>query len=453
MTAPNGMDTRAVGRIVTLAMNHACWMNSLTWNGRFGRARNTSRASAKSEPDWRRAPVRGAATSAHPRPDTGDAGVARLEGAGRRRDAVVPAPATRRALGATRLAVARRELERDRRQGRQLLTGLGGELVGVLLLRHADRADRLRVEELPHDGLLGAEQHLARSEHGEVLVVEQADVVRNGAGGVDVVRDDEERRVDLGVEVDEELVDVAGAHRVEAGVRLVDEEDLGVEHEGPGQPCALAHATGDLARELALGAGETDEVHLLGDDPLDLGLGLLRVLSQREGDVVVEGHRPEEGAVLEEDPEQLAYLVEVGLAQARQVAPVDDDRAGVRLEQPDERLEEDGLARARGPEHDRDLPRGKREGHVPPDRLRTEGLGQTRDRDLHTHVAPTCVSLAVSTRLRGKRQDSGEVTGEFCAVDSWRSAPRITDAGGVTTSAVGAGDLVADPAVVDAQRD
>src|SRR3954463_2303544 len=65
MTAPKGMDTRAVGRIVTLAMNQACWMNSLTWNGRFGTARMTSRASAKSEPDWRRTPVRGAATSAH----------------------------------------------------------------------------------------------------------------------------------------------------------------------------------------------------------------------------------------------------------------------------------------------------------------------------------------------------------------------------------------------------
>src|SRR3954466_5474758 len=129
MTAPNGMETRAVGRMVTLAMNHACWMNSLTWKGRFGSARNTSRVSAKSEPDWRRAPVRGAATSAHPRPDTGDAGVARLEGPRWRGDAVVAAPAARGPLGATRRAVARRELEGDRRQRRQLLTGLGGQLV------------------------------------------------------------------------------------------------------------------------------------------------------------------------------------------------------------------------------------------------------------------------------------------------------------------------------------
>ena len=33
MTAPNGMATRAVGMIVTEAMNQACWRNSRSWNG------------------------------------------------------------------------------------------------------------------------------------------------------------------------------------------------------------------------------------------------------------------------------------------------------------------------------------------------------------------------------------------------------------------------------------
>ena len=57
MTAPNGMETSAVGRIVTLAMNHACWMNSLAWNGRRGRVAETSRAIAKRLPACRSAPV------------------------------------------------------------------------------------------------------------------------------------------------------------------------------------------------------------------------------------------------------------------------------------------------------------------------------------------------------------------------------------------------------------
>ena len=50
MTAPKGIATSAVGRIVTLAMNQVCWMNSRTWNGRLGSARMTSRAKAKRLP-------------------------------------------------------------------------------------------------------------------------------------------------------------------------------------------------------------------------------------------------------------------------------------------------------------------------------------------------------------------------------------------------------------------
>jgi hypothetical protein len=36
MTAPNGIDTSAVGRIVTLAKNQHCWISSRHWNGRRG---------------------------------------------------------------------------------------------------------------------------------------------------------------------------------------------------------------------------------------------------------------------------------------------------------------------------------------------------------------------------------------------------------------------------------
>jgi hypothetical protein len=42
-------------------------------------------------------------------------------------------------------------------------------------------ADALGVEELADHRLLGAEQHLARAEHRQVLVVEQADVVGHRA--------------------------------------------------------------------------------------------------------------------------------------------------------------------------------------------------------------------------------------------------------------------------------
>src|SRR4051812_43754513 len=208
MTAPNGMATRAVGTIVTEAMNHACWMNSRSWKGRWKRPRATSSAKAKNLPA---APTGRSARDAVREDTSGSRSPGQhrvgLERPRRRRHAVEPAPLPRGPLAAARQAVGRLELQRDRRQRGQVHVLLGGELVGVLLLGHADGADPLGVEELPHDRLLAGQEHLARAEHRQVLVVEQPDVVGHRAGGVDVVGDDEEGGVDLRVEVDDELVE------------------------------------------------------------------------------------------------------------------------------------------------------------------------------------------------------------------------------------------------------
>ncbi len=59
MTAPNGIATNAVGRIVTLAMNQACWMNSRNWNGRWNTPRATSSPSANKRPVSRSIPAPG----------------------------------------------------------------------------------------------------------------------------------------------------------------------------------------------------------------------------------------------------------------------------------------------------------------------------------------------------------------------------------------------------------
>ncbi|CAM5417181.1 hypothetical protein STANM309S_02602 [Streptomyces tanashiensis] len=56
MTAPNGMETSAA-RMVTLATNQNCSMNSRNWKGRRKTARLTSAARAKRRPVCRSAPV------------------------------------------------------------------------------------------------------------------------------------------------------------------------------------------------------------------------------------------------------------------------------------------------------------------------------------------------------------------------------------------------------------
>src|SRR5690606_36908616 len=139
----------------------------------------------------------------------------------------------------------------------------GGQLTGVLLLAHADRAFTATVEELLHDRFGRGEQHFPGTEHHEVAAEEHTDVVRHGAGGVDVVGDDQEGGVDLRVQVDDQLVQVGRADRVQTGVRFVEQDDLGVQHQRSGQAGALAHTAGNLAGKFFLGSDESDHLHLL----------------------------------------------------------------------------------------------------------------------------------------------------------------------------------------------
>src|SRR5690606_28869788 len=147
----------------------------------------------------------------------------------------------------------------------------------------------------------------------------------------------------------------------------------------------LAHASGDLAGQLVLGACQAHHRHLLHDDVADLGLVLARVLAQREGDVVEQVHRTEHRAVLEQHAEQLANLVQVQLTARGDVGALNDDVALVGLDQADERLEEDRLAGAGRTEHDADLPGGQAQRDVAPDRLFAERLGQAFDTYFDTH--------------------------------------------------------------------
>src|SRR5699024_2985223 len=114
----------------------------------------------------------------------------------------------------------------------------------------------------------------------------------------------------------------------------------------------------DLARQLALCAGQTGQLELFHDDVADLGLGLAGVLPQRERDVVVEVHGPEQRAVLEQDPEQLADLVELLGGALEDVRAVDDDLASLGAQEADERLEEYRLTGTRRTEQGTDLTLG-----------------------------------------------------------------------------------------------
>ncbi|EGJ73036.1 putative D-methionine ABC transporter, ATP-binding protein [Streptomyces sp. Tu6071] len=461
MTAPKGIDTSAAGRMVTLAMNQNCSMNSRNWKGRRKIARSTSRVSAKSLPVWRSGPSNGfggrggagggvrtasrgtvggsgggAGRSSMlmrplrapyalsrgtpvvrpraPLPAVGgaDRGLRALGQGVQQPPYALPAPRHGGALAESGTRLQLRD-ERLRFGGRGGRGGLGCERRGVLLLGHPDGTRLAGGQELGDDRFAAREEHFARAEGDQFATEEHPHVVGHGRGDVEVVRDDEHRRVDAGVEVDEELGDEGGAHRVEARVGLVAQDDLRVEHEGPREARALAHPAADLAGQLALRADQADEFDPLHDDAADLGLLLAGVLAQREGDVVEEVHRPEQGPVLEHQAELLAGLHDVPLRRARHVDAVHQDATVLGLEQADQRLEEDGLARPRRTEHDADLPRRQRQADVLPDGLPAEGLRQPLDPHFDSHRL-----LTFSERTRQRtvmlfaraEQDPGTIT-------------------------------------------
>src|SRR5271168_3937825 len=278
-----------------------------------------------------------------------------------------------------------------------LLLGHGGL---VLFLRHPDRPDTAPVEELLDNRLVAGQQDLAGTEHDQLAAEQHAHVVRHGPGDVDVVRHDQDRAVDLSVDVDQQLAQVRGTDRVQTRVRLITQDDLRVEHQRAGQAGTLAHTTGDLPGELLLIPAQTHQLQLLHDDVTDLAFLLLGVLAQRERGVVVEAHRPEQGAVLEHDAEQRADVVELFGRALGDVGAVDDDRTALRAQQADQRLQEDGLAGTRGAQQHADLTLRDVQRDVFPDSLGSEGLSQPLNLDTDTHPKSSRRTLLIAAQAQ-----------------------------------------------------
>src|SRR6202012_4103982 len=113
----------------------------------------------------------------------------------------------------------------------------------VLFLRHNDRPDTEPVEELLNDRLVAGQQDLPRAEYHPLAAGKQAPVRPHRARDVDVVRHDQDRAVDLSVDVDQQLAQVGGTDRVQTRVGLVTKNDLRVQHQRAGQAGGLRWAT------------------------------------------------------------------------------------------------------------------------------------------------------------------------------------------------------------------
>ena len=154
--------------------------------------------------------------------------------------------------------------------------------------------------------------------------------------------------------------------------------------------------------------GEADLAQAAVDDLGDLVLRLVGVLAQREGGVVVDVHRAEQRAVLEQQAELLAHLEELVVGHVRDRLAVDEDVAGVRVEQADDQLDQHALAGSRRAEDHRDLVVGQAEVEAVLDPRVAELLDQVDDLDRVLAAVVALLAGVPAVRIGVARLDAGD---------------------------------------------
>src|SRR5690606_11381306 len=168
--------------------------------------------------------------------------------------------------------------------------------------------------------------------------------------------DEEDGETERLLQVVDELVEGGGADRIETGGRLVEKEDFRIEREGARKAHTLLHA----AREFR-GVKRARRVAQADHRDLDRGklvhqlLGEVEMLAIGNLDVLGDGERGEERAVLEEHAPAPLVQAPLVLRQRREIETEDADAPGIRLLEAENGAEQNGLARARAADDADDL--------------------------------------------------------------------------------------------------
>ena len=145
---------------------------------------------------------------------------------------------------------------------------------------------------------------------------------------------------------------------VDGGEGLVQQQQLGIGSQGPGESHPLTLAAGQLVGEAAAQTGKADQLQQLLHPGLDLGFGPVLHL-QAEGDVFEHGHIAEQGVILEHEahsPLACLHLVDQSAA--------DIDLAGIGMIQPGQHAQNGGLAGTAGAQQSGEGALAHGEAHV-----------------------------------------------------------------------------------------
>ena len=171
---------------------------------------------------------------------------------------------------------------------------------------------------------------------------------------------------------------------VERAERLVHQQQARPRHERARHRHALLLPPGELARVAAPEAGQLDEGEGRLHPSRQLGLRQPRAHPQGERDVLEDAHVREQRVVLEDHPEVAPVS-----RRARDGAAVEEDLAGVRLQEPGDEVQRRRLAGAARAEQ-RDEAAGRDlERHPVHGEDRAESLHQPLERQRRAGASPT----------------------------------------------------------------
>jgi hypothetical protein len=211
----------------------------------------------------------------------------------------------------------------------------------------------LATHELLHERQVRATDLVGRALAHDLAVGNEIKVIDDVHGFHDVVRDDDRGRAERVVELADELPDDRERDRVEAREGLVIHHEHRIEHHRARECRAPRHSSRKLGGHQAMRAAQPHGLELHQHEIADHALGKLRVLAQREGDVLEHRHVGEEGAELEEHAHAPAQAIESFGIELVDVLARDADAARGRPELAADRAEQRGLAGPARP-HDRD---------------------------------------------------------------------------------------------------
>jgi hypothetical protein len=233
------------------------------------------------------------------------------------------------------------------------------------------------------------------------------------------VGDVHERLAGLGPDAEELVLHHAAGLGIEGREGLVEQEDLRIVGERPGQGHALAHAARQLVRVALLGAAQVHQ--------LDQAARALLALAARhpahlgpEGDVSEHGAPREERVVLEHHAGELAVAARGG---RKSIAPEDGASRPAMI------CSRVGLAAAGGPQQDEELARrdvegdGLERGHPLPGARDVPGLADVAEGQQHGGRRPR---YSRNERSTTRSIGTGSFTQPIWWNQSWNAARSCT---------------------------